>query len=109
MAGDSGDARRWVVDPPPQPGEISIHMACGDGIDLNPEQEAALGALLRSLEAGDAEVVGHSKGCPKLSECLGLSCTKMSCNPLQCSSLDRSIASTGTGGWNLMGTFGTSA
>jgi hypothetical protein len=75
--------------------EVSLYLAVGDGADLTAEQEAALSALLRSLESGDAEVVGHSKNCTRLSECLDLKCSKMTCNPLQCSSLLRVAASTG--------------
>ena len=58
MADENEAGRRWVVEPPVASGEISLYMAVGDGADLNDEQQAALSALLRSLEAADAEVVG---------------------------------------------------
>jgi len=104
---DETEGRQWIVDPPPGPGEVSLYMACGDDVDLTAEQQAALSALLRTLEAGDAEVVGHSKECPRLSVCLDLQCAKMRCNPLQCSSLVRasSAGSAPASGWNLMGSF----
>ncbi len=109
MPDETEGGRQWIVEPPPAPGEVSLYLAVGDGADLTAEQEAALSALLRSLESGDAEVVGHSKNCTRLSECLDLKCSKMTCNPLQCSSLLRVAASTGASaqGWNLMGSFTT--
>lgn len=112
MANESDGGRQWVVDPPPGPGEVSLYLAGGEGADLSPDQEAALSELLRTLESSDAEVVGHSKDCPKLSECLDLSCGKVSCYPLQCSSLVRAAGAgttSSTTSWSLMGSFGPGA
>ena len=47
-----------------RPGEVSLHLAFGEGVQLTEEQEAAVSALLRSLEAVDAEVTGLAK-CPE--------------------------------------------
>ena len=98
------DDRRWVVDPPVQAGEIALHIVGGEGASLTEEQEAALGALLEILEAGDPEVVGHTKNCPKLNACSPLSCTKVTCS-LSCGELKALTTSTATD-WTLMGSFG---
>ncbi len=106
---DAAESRRWIVDPPTAPGEVSLHLAVGDGVGLTADQEAALSALLRTLEAGDPEVVGHSANCPKKSFCDPLSCTKMSCSPLECLGLSRAASAAtvpaAAAGWNLMGSF----
>jgi len=102
MIDDQG-GRRWLVDPPVGPGEIAIHIVGSDGTGLTAEQEAALGALLQTLEAADPEVVGHGKGCPKLNICLDLSCTKVTCS-LQCSGL--AMKDMGAmGQWTVAGSF----
>jgi hypothetical protein len=94
-------ARHWVVEPP-APGEISLHIALGDGVQLTPEQETALVELVRSLETDDAEVVGHSPtGCTRLSRCPDLMCEPL-CEQVRCS-----LSNVGQG-WNVMGTFGSS-
>ena len=105
MSENEGE-RRWVVEPP-EPGEVALHIAVGEGVKLTPEQEAAVGELLRTLEAVDAEVTGHASGkCPKLSTCTKLTCDPVSCS-LKCGTLTATLtASTGT--WNLMGSFNTS-
>lgn len=92
------DARRWVVEPP-EPGEISLHMALGDGVQFTAEQETALVALVRTLEAGDAEVTGY-EGCKNLSRCPTLVCGPL-CENVRCNLSNLSQ------GWNVMGTFGT--
>ena len=103
MSDDSKGERQWVVDPPPAPGEMSLFIACGEGTELSAEQEAALGALIRTLEASDSEVVGHTKNCPKLNLCSDLKCSKVTCS-LSCAGLSNVVASSGSG-WNLMGSF----
>lgn len=110
MSDESKSERRWVVEPSPAQGEISLYMACGDGVELTADQESALSALLLTLEDSDAEVVGHSKNCPELSICNPLSCGKVGCYPgLQCNTLTRSGSVSASLGWSLMGSFGPPA
>src|SRR5438477_12570191 len=76
MPDENQDERRWIVEPPPGPGEVSLYVACGEGVDLTSEQEAALAALLRSLEQIDPEVTGYAiaAGCTPQSDCDTLTC-----------------------------------
>lgn len=107
---DETESRQWIVEPPPRPGEISLYLACGDEVELSPEQEAALSALLRSLEYDDAEVVGHGTctskaGCGEYSACWpSLTCGKVTCGLLMCN-LSGAAAPAGSGSWSLMGSF----
>jgi hypothetical protein len=111
---DDNDKREWIVEPPVATNEISLHVAVGDGVELNAEQEAALSALLNALEVGDAEVIGHdgapcpSRGCDSYNVCHpALECGKMTCGALICSSLSGKVAASGAraASWNLMGSF----
>ena len=113
MPEDDHGERRWIVEPPPSAGEVSLYLACGEAVDLNAEQEAALSALLHSLEARDAEVTGYNTpecpsyggGCGDISECQPLKCGKVNCS-LICVTLNKVSASASTTpGWNLMGSF----
>jgi len=97
---ENESTRQWIVEPP-GPGEVSLHMAFGEGVQLTKEQEAAVSELLRSLEAVDAEVTGHAK-CTQQSTCTKLTCDPVVCN-LKCGTLS-GLAQT-AGGWNLMGSF----
>ncbi len=99
---DNERERQWIVEPPER-GEVALHLAFGDGVQLTAEQEAALGELLRTLEAGDPEVTGLSK-CKPVSSCITLACSPVSCQ-LRCGTLKAKL-SEGTG-WSLMGSFGT--
>ena len=94
--------RRWVVEPP-GPGEVSLHLAVGDGVILTPEQETALTELLRSLEAADAEVTGHAAG-TKQGGCNIYDCDRLSCTKVRCGAL-AGLTSAAGGGWSLMGRF----
>ena len=107
MSDENEAGRRWVVEPPVASGEISLYMAAGDGTELNEEQQAALSALLRSLEASDAEVVGlTSPRCPSdSSTCKGLQCGKVSCGALACELTRGLAASASSSSWTLMGSF----
>ena len=102
MAENQGE-RQWIVEPP-EPGEVSVHLAFGEGVQLTKEQETAVGALLRSLEAVDAEVTGLAK-CPKQAVCDSLTCDPVNCTSLKCGTLKSSLQIT-AGSWNIMGTFG---
>lgn len=104
MAENQGE-RQWIVEPP-EPGEISLHMAFGEGVQLTKEQEAAVGELLRSLESVDAEVTGLAK-CSPQSTCNKLTCDPVVCQ-LKCGTLKMSLTDTPVSGasWNLMGSFG---
>ncbi len=113
---DEHEGRQWIVEPPPAPGEVSLYLAVGDGVDLTDEQQAALSELLRTLETGDAEVIGHGQPCPTRAGCSeysvchpALQCGKVVCGGLMCTSLSKSVTSSTTGGtsWNLMGSFST--
>jgi hypothetical protein len=107
MADENDGTRQWVVEPPPAAGEISLYVACGDDIELTREQQEALGALLRSLEARDPEVVGHDTCSNNLTDCIGLKCGKVTCSWLECSLNRPKAAATGATGWDLMGSFNT--
>ena len=109
---DENEGRQWIVEPPPAPGEVSLYMACGEGVELTHDQEAALSDLLRSLEVDDPEVIGHKEcpsraGCSEFSVCWpGLTCGKVSCGGLMCNlSGQKASAAAGPGSWNLMGSF----
>jgi hypothetical protein len=112
MADESQSSRQWIVEPPPGPGEVALYMATGDGVDLNAEQEAALSALIRSLEAGDPEVMGHSPECPSnISSCNPLKCPSVTCGILICrglthvSGIGSSTSGSSSGPWGVMGSF----
>jgi hypothetical protein len=102
MAESQGE-RQWIVEPP-GPGEVSLHMAFGDDVQLTPEQEEALGELLRTLEAGDAEVSGHANAKPCPTNCTKLECGNVVCTGLGCGTLEIKVAGIGM---TLMGTFGS--
>ena len=108
---DENEGRQWIIEPPPGPGEVSLYLACGDQVELTDEQEAAVSALLRSLEVEDSEVIGHGKPCPSRAGCseysiCSLSCGKVSCGGLSCGLTSPKIAAaTGGGSWDLMGSF----
>ncbi len=101
MAENQGE-RQWIVEPP-GPGEVSLHMAFGEGVQLTKEQEAAVAELLRTLEAEDAEVTGHAR-CTQQASCTRLTCDPVVCN-LKCGTLK--ALTQGGGSWNLMGSFST--
>jgi hypothetical protein len=102
----SNDEREWIVEPP-GPGKVKLHFACGEGVELTAEQEDALAELLRTLEAGDAEVAGFAGSagvrCPSL-ECFRL---EPACAAL-CRAYVKKVAQESAAGstWSLMGTFG---
>jgi len=105
---DENDAsRRWIVAPP-GPGQVSFHMAVGEGVDLSPEQEAALSELMRALESSDAEVSGHAIAgkCSAYASCTEKSCSPVRCATFVCHGLKAELT-TSTSTWNLMGTFTT--
>jgi len=112
---DDNDGRQWIVEPPPAPDEVSLYLAVGDGVEFTDEQEAALSALLRSLEVDDAEVIGYGQPCPSRAGCSeysvchpALQCGKVTCGGLICTSLSlKAAASAGSGSvsWDLMGSF----
>jgi hypothetical protein len=108
MADEGQSSRQWIVEPPPGPGEVSLYMAAGEGVDLTAEQEAALGALIQSLEAGDPEVTGHTDSCPdNLSSCNPLKCPSVTCGKLVCRNLTHVSAAglPSSGTWGVMGSF----
>ena len=112
MPDDEKIERRWIVEPPLAAGEVSLYMACGDGVELTHAQGAALGELLRSLEASDAEVVGldsscgprYGQGCAEYSICT-LKCGKVTCGALVCSLQNAQLSGGPSLGWNIMGSF----
>jgi hypothetical protein len=96
--------RRWIVEPP-EPGAISLHIAVGEDTELTEEQEAAIGALLGSLEARDPEVMAHAPcvpQCPDVSFC-NLSCQKVRCGWLNCVLTKRGVAGQSSEPWNIVG------
>jgi hypothetical protein len=93
---------RWIVEPP-QPGEISLHMAFGDGVELTDEQQAAMSELLRSLEATDPDVTGHAVCAGQSKPCT--KCNSLDCRGLTCGTLTGPRTRQGTEPWNLMGHF----
>ncbi len=118
MSDDDAGGRQWIVEPPPAAVEISLYFAAGDEVTLTAEQEAALSELLRTLEQRDAEVTGFSTPecpsyggtCSDVTDCSGLKCSKVKCKDLICMPLNlaRGSGASGGGGWNLLGSFGTS-
>lgn len=104
------DERRWIVEPP-DPGEVRLRIAVGDGAELTREQEAALKRLIRSLEAGDAEVVGFglSYDCQTFhGSCTQVNCPTLSCGVLTCTLTRKASLSgggSGAGAWDLLGSF----
>jgi hypothetical protein len=107
MPDDADRERQWLVEPPPAPGEVSLFVAVGDGVQLTPEQEAALGALLRSLESNDADVVAYAADTPKcdlMTDCTPLTCKDVHCT-LGCHPLSPKISATAASAWSLMGSF----
>ena len=112
MPDEDEAGRQWVVEPPPASGEVAVYVACGEGAALTGEQEAALGALLHSLEVGDADVLGYDNApaCPDkrpISSCNPLRCGEVNC-ALVCTGLSKGIRSAASS-WNLMGSFGSRA
>src|SRR5438045_9054473 len=93
---EDDEGRQWIVEPPGQR-QVSLHVAVGEGTELTGEQQAALAALLQSLEASDPEVTGHGSRCPTYhpcSLCFGL---KGGCIHLLCNGLVRGATSTDAG------------
>jgi hypothetical protein len=107
MSDQSEGGRRWIVEPP-EPGEITLHMALGEGRELTPDQEVALSELLRTLEANDAEVTGFEVGCPSYTACSGkkttTSCGDFHCPALVCGTYLPKRAEAASS-WNLVGSF----
>ena len=104
MAEEQGE-RRWIVEPPVAAGEVSLYLAVGEGVELTPEQEAALSDLMRTLETEDAEVTGLGK-C-QLSTCNDKTCKPVKCATFVCNGLTVSWPLADSGGsWSLMGSFG---
>ena len=106
MSDESEGTRQWIVEPPPGAGEVALYIEVSEGAELNDEQQAALSALLRSLEANDPEVTGHSADCPSYTACGSLKCGRVICGGLVCIHLAPKIEAAPAAGWNLMGSFG---
>jgi hypothetical protein len=108
---ESEGGREWIVEPPGR-GEISLHVELGEGARLTREQEAALGALLASLETADAEVTGL-QACNPVRSCTKLLCNLTTCNGLGCTTLGdcQSLKTKlmGVPSISLFGTFGSVA
>jgi len=64
----------WVVQPP-EPRQLQIYIAVGDGVELDEEQRAALEALVRAFEERDVEGFAFGADCPTVST----SCTIRPC------------------------------
>jgi hypothetical protein len=62
MAEESIDQTKWLVDPP-GPGQVSVQVALGEGVELSDEQRGLLDALLASLQQVDEEVAGFTNPC----------------------------------------------
>ena len=107
MANESEGDRQWIVEPP-GPGQIALQVSCGEGVVLTDDQEAALGELLRSLEARDPEVTGHATAWPcdqHSTWCRQLRCKSVSCTgELTCGAFKQPLT-TSAGMWTLGGTF----
>ena len=106
MPEDSGD-RQWIVEPPGR-GEITFHMAVGDGVDLSEEQERALSDFVRSLETSDAEVTGHDMvtgRCSAYSHCTTKTCKPVKCTVFDCDNLTSQLTAGSGQAWNIMGTW----
>ena len=103
MPDDSPGGRQWIVEPPPAAAEIALYVACGEGVELTSDQEAALSALLSSLEAADVTGFAGTQDCWDCHLCTALKCGKVGCDGLICN-LNKVMAGS-TSGWNLMGSF----
>ncbi len=98
--------RRWIVEPPPAAGEVSLYLAVGEGVELTAEQEAALSELMRTLETSDAEVTGHA-ACTNKGGCGIYDCDRLGCTKVRCGALASGTSAVAGGAWSLMGTFST--
>jgi hypothetical protein len=103
-----GDSeRRWVVAPP-DTGEIVLHMAVGEGVELTSAQRDALNDLLRALESSDPEVSGFEVGCPSYAGTCSAkrqpACPSKNCQPFSCDHLHTQSAEI-MQSWSLMGSF----
>jgi hypothetical protein len=82
MADETGTSG-WILEPPGE-GEVQLHIALGDGIELTPEIRAAIDNLVESLQQVD--VAGYAKcnpKCPSLAGCSQYGCSKLyGCKPL---------------------------
>ena len=65
------DDLRWLLQPP-QPGQIHLHVAVGEGTQLSPELQEALEQLLRTLQETEADVSAY---------CRLITCTSLSTQP----------------------------
>jgi hypothetical protein len=79
VADENQSERAWIVEPP-GPGEVAVHFSVGEGTELTERQEAALGELLRSLEAHDDEVTGFAAAS-------NFNCSKYYCTGVNCKDL----------------------
>lgn len=73
------DDPTWLLQPP-QAGEIHLHIAVGDEVELSPEARSALETLTNHLQ--DAEVMGFAQPCGSLDACGGYVCRLGKCLPL---------------------------
>jgi len=58
MAAEPSKDPRWLLQPPP-PGQVHLHIAIGEGVELSPEVKQAIEALARALSS-EPEVTGHA-------------------------------------------------
>jgi len=103
-------SRQWIVEPP-APGEVTFHVAVGEGVDLTEEQERALSEFVRSLEQGDAEVTGHATAgkCSAYAHCTDKTCKPVRCTVFDCDVLKSGLTAGSGQAWSLMGTIGPPA
>jgi hypothetical protein len=66
MTSESGgdEERRFLLDPP-GPGEISLHIAEGNGVEVTAELQAAFAALVEGLRGGEVQGYVYDAACPE--------------------------------------------
>ncbi len=69
----------WLLQPP-RPGEVHIHVAVGEEIEVSPEVRERIEELMASLV--QSEVSGFAVKCPMFDNCHGYSCNLATCVPL---------------------------
>ena len=69
----------WLLEPPGA-GEVELHIATGDDVELSPEAREALDRLIEAIQGH--EVTGFGTPCTFNFDCYPYSCNLDNCQPL---------------------------